>query len=78
MDTLIIVKDGLNILNHLLWLASTYEKYLRNLCGKTCVKLSLKIDRTKNLITNGSLMKVKSIAECPMEHSAILLTCVKR
>ena len=23
---------------------------------------------------NGSLMKVKSIAECPLEHSAMLLT----
>ena len=37
-----------------------------------------KIDKTKVLMTNGSLMKVKSIAECPLEHSAILLTCIKR
>ena len=30
------------------------------------------------LMTNGSLMKVESIAECsPLEHSAILLTCIK-
>ena len=28
-------------------------------------------------MTNGSLMKVESIAEFPMEHSAILLTCIK-
>ena len=28
-------------------------------------------------ITNGSLMKVKSIAECSMGHSAILLNCIK-
>ena len=27
---------------------------------------------------NGSLMKVESIAECPLEHSAILFTCIKR
>ena len=31
---------------------------------KTCVKRPLKIDRTKILMTNGSLMQVKSIAEC--------------
>ena len=36
-----------------------------------------KIDKTKILMTNGSLMKVESIAE-PLEHSAILLTCIKR
>ena len=28
-------------------------------------------------MTNGNLMKVESIAECS-EHSAILLTCIKR
>ena len=32
--------------------------------SKTCVKWPLKIDKTKILITNGSLIKVKSIAEC--------------
>ena len=32
-----------------------------------------KIDKTKILMTNGSLMKVESIAE-----SAIILTCIKR
>ena len=37
-----------------------------------------KIDKTKILMANGSLMKVKTIAECsPLEHSAILLTCIK-
>ena len=29
-------------------------------------------------MTNGSLMKVESIAECSLENSAILLTCIKR
>ena len=38
----------------------------------------LKIDKTKILMTNGSLMKVESIAECSLEHSAILLTCIKQ
>ena len=38
-----------------------------------------KIDKTKILMTNGSLMKVKNVAECSaLEHSAILLTCIKR
>ena len=34
------------------------------LYSKTCVKQSLKIDKTNILMTNGSLMKVESIAEC--------------
>ena len=45
---------------------------------KTCHKRPLKIDKTKVLKTDGSLMQVESIAECSREHSAILLTCVKR
>ena len=37
------------------------------------------IDKTKILMTNGSLMKIKSIAEnAPCGHSAILLTSIKR
>ena len=37
------------------------------------------IDKTKILMTNGSLMKVESIAECSnLEHSAILLNCTKQ
>ena len=32
--------------------------------SKTCVKGPLKIDKTKILMTNGSLMKVESNAEC--------------
>ena len=39
---------------------------------KTCVKRPLKIRQNKILMTNGSLMKVESIAV-----SAILLTCIK-
>ena len=38
----------------------------------------LKIDKTKVLMENGSLMKVESSAKCsPLEHSVILLTCIK-
>ena len=37
-----------------------------------------KIDKTKVLDTDYCLMMVKSIAECSsLEHSAILLTCIK-
>ena len=47
--------------------------------SKTGVKQLLKKDKSKILMANGSLMKVGSIAECyPLEHSAILLTCLKR
>ena len=42
--------------------------------SKTCLKRPLKIDKTKTLMTNGSLMKV----ECFAEHSEILLTCIKQ
>ena len=34
--------------------------------SKTCVKPPLKKDKTKSLMTNGSLMKVESIAECSL------------
>ena len=37
-----------------------------------------KLGKTKVLYTNGSLMKVESIAECSREHSAILMDCIKR
>ena len=44
--------------------------------SKTGVNSHSKIDKTKILITFGSLMKVESIAEC--SHSAIILTCIKQ
>ena len=37
-----------------------------------------KLDKTKILMTNSVLMNVKIFAECSLEHSAILLTCIKR
>ena len=43
---------------------------------KTVLSGHSKIDKTKVLMENGSLMKVESTAECL--HSAILLTCIKR
>ena len=39
-------------------------------------KIIVFIDKTKVLMANGSLMKVESML--PLEHSAILLTCIKR
>ena len=39
----------------------------------------LKLDKTMVLMENGSLMKVEIITEfSPLEHPAILLTCIKR
>ena len=46
--------------------------------SKTCLKQPLKKDKTKILITNGSLKKVERIAECYWEHSAIPLTCINQ
>ena len=48
--------------------------------SKSVLSRLSKIDKTKVLMENDSLMKVKSIAECslPLEHSAMLLTCIKR
>ena len=38
-----------------------------------------KIDKKKVLMTNGSIVKVKRVAECSKgEHSAIHLTCIKQ
>ena len=34
--------------------------------SKACLKQPLKKDKTKTLITNGSLMKVEGIAECSL------------
>ena len=34
------------------------------------------MDKTKILMNNCSIMQAESIAECPLEHSAILLTRV--
>ena len=46
---------------------------------KPVISSHLKIDETKVFKTNCSLMKMESIVECsPLEHSAILLTCIKQ
>ena len=42
---------------------------------KSVLSGHIKIDKTKVLMENGSLMKVESIAEC--SPSEILLTCIK-
>ena len=49
-----------------------------DLYSKTCLKRPLKNRQTKILVTNGSLMKIESVAELSLEHSAIVLTCIKR
>ena len=46
-------------MTHLYDLCQTQYNY-----SKTCLKRPLKTDNTKILMTNGSLMKVESIAEC--------------
>ena len=47
--------------------------------SKTCVKQSLKKDKTKILMTNGSPNKDRNYCRMlSLEHSAIRLTCIKR
>ena len=61
---------------------TAYEPHYMNIYrvfvySKTCLQGPLKNRQNKGLF--GKLMKVESIAECsPLEHSAILLTCIKR
>ena len=50
-----------------------HQKERLNINSKTCVKQPLKIDKTKILMTSGSLMKVKCCRMLPLEHSATLL-----
>ena len=45
-------------------LPSQYDNCALITYSKTCVKCHSKIDKTHILMANGSLMKVKSIAEC--------------
>ena len=53
--------------------AITQQKHdVETTYSKTCVKRPLKIDKTKILITIGSLMKVESIAECSTRTWSIL------
>ena len=47
-----------------------------NVYSKTCLKQPLKKDKTKILMTNDSFNN-ESRKYCNMEHSAILLTCIK-
>ena len=51
-----------------------YVCNLSSMYSKPVLNGYSKIDKTKILMTNGSLMKVESIAE----HSATLLTCIKQ
>ena len=56
---------------------STKQKvHIGSQYSKICLKQPLKKDKTKIFITNGSLTKVERIAECSLEYSAILLTCI--
>ena len=51
-----------NLLTRLLIIV--LEHFLHIFYSKAGLKPSLKIDKTKILITNGSLMKVESVAVC--------------
>ena len=57
-------------------LPSWAQKRVSGIYSKTCVKRPLKSRQAKILMTNGSLMKVESIAECSILQ--YFLTCIKR
>ena len=46
--------------------------------AKPVIRGHSKIDKTKILMTNGSLMEIKVLQNAPLEHSAILSICIKR
>ena len=46
---------------------------VKSVYNKTCLKRPIKIDKTKILMTNGSLMKVESIQNAPL--GAFCNTC---
>ena len=52
--------------------------FLLDLTVKPVLSGHSKIDKTKVLKTNGSLMKVEVLQNALLEHSTILLTCIKR
>ena len=54
----------------------TWELFLYTV--KPVLNGHLKIDKTKVLMKNGSLMKVEYCRMLPLEHSAILLICIKQ
>ena len=59
-----------------------FAQYLSYIVSKYTVKRVLsghsKIDKTKVLKTNGSLSRSKVLQNALLEHSAILLTCIKQ
>ena len=70
---LLVVKKSLNFNKNVHLTASIERVHVSCQYSKTCLRQPLRKDKTKILITNGSLMKVKRIAD-----SVILLTCIKR
>ena len=62
------------------WQTRTLQSNPRHREEETqCLKRPLKNRQIRGLSVNSSLMEVESIAECsPLEHSAILFTCIKR
>ena len=58
--------------------AFTLQAYaLKNIFSKTCAKRTLSKRPKMFFKTNYRFMQVKSVAECSMEHSAILSTFIK-
>ena len=54
------------------------SSFFRACTAKPVLNGHSKIDKTKVLKPCGSLMQVKVLQNAPLEHSVILLTCIKR
>ena len=59
-----VTTGGTNLKDDIMRLYEPGRRTVQDTYSKTCVKRPLKINKTKILMTNDSLMKVESIAEC--------------
>ena len=68
-----------NAVKHCFQFKITVNTNCHNCIHKNLSKATTpKIDKTKILKTNGSLMKVESIAECSLGAFCNIFTCIKR
>ena len=85
MESVYISKKVLNYISKLHFIGTLHKTIFISVGKRVHITVKpvlsdhLKQDKTMVLMEKSSLMKVESVAECsPLEHSAILLTCIKR
>ena len=75
LDNCIDVKY--NLTKHIKYVQLNESVNVFPVYSKTCLKRPIKYDKTKVFKTNGSLMKVKRIAQCSLGAFCNILTCIK-